>query len=106
MDLLPAVTRFFPDAHPPVAGFLLSPANGVVLLPMWFVVALFALLPAAAGMRQVTRRRRRALRLATGCCPACGYDCRATPDRCPECGSALVTTATPAREGKGETEGV
>jgi hypothetical protein len=85
MDLLPAVTTFFPDAHPPVAGFFLSPANGVVLLPMWFVVSLFAILPLAAGVR-LARRRRGDRRLVAGCCVACGYDLRASPQRCPECG--------------------
>lgn len=32
--------------------------------------------------RQLAKRRR-----AAGLCPRCGYDMRASPDRCPECGS-------------------
>jgi hypothetical protein len=54
--------------------------------PYWFIMLLTAILPAArlAGWR----RRARRLRMRPGLCPHCGYDCRATPDRCPECGRA------------------
>ena len=41
-----------------------------------------ALLPAV----WLWRRRRVRRRLRAGVCPACGYDVRATPGRCPECG--------------------
>jgi cyanate permease len=35
----------------------------------------------------VRKARRQAERLSSGLCPSCGYDLRATPNRCPECGA-------------------
>lgn len=56
-----------------------------VSVPLWWVTILTALLPALYIMRFALRRRR----LAGGSCLKCGYDLRATPDRCPECGTVL-----------------
>jgi len=70
----------------PGAGNLLMGAGlhsfRVLSLPYWPPIILFAIAPLLWIRAEVRRRRR----LASMQCPHCGYDLRATPDRCPECG--------------------
>ena len=53
-------------------------------MPFWMLVAILGVMPMLTGLRWF--RRLRSPRL--GLCPFCGYDLRATPERCPECGQA------------------
>jgi hypothetical protein len=64
-------------------------AGQLFAVPYWFWVAAGAVLPSGWAIR----RRRARGRHAAGCCAACGYDLRATPDRCPECGAVAVKGA-------------
>jgi hypothetical protein len=57
----------------------------VVQVPFWFLVLICAILPVVWIVRRKTWLRQQ--RMAKGFCPTCGYDLRATPDRCPECGA-------------------
>ena len=58
-------------------------------LPCWLMALVTAVTPVWKFARG--RRQRRATRF--GLCASCGYDLRATPGRCPECG----TVATAAK---------
>jgi hypothetical protein len=56
-----------------------------VSIPNWSILALLAGPLVIAGIRW-RRRRWIARQNAKGLCVKCGYDLRATPERCPECG--------------------
>jgi hypothetical protein len=51
----------------------------------WFIVFLAMVMGSVVGWHEWRQHRREAW-IQTGCCAQCGYDLRATPDRCPECG--------------------
>jgi len=63
---------------------------GFIVLPYWLPAILFAVFPM---LWFFAPHRRRAKRRKLGLCPICGYDLRASPDRCPECGTALTRRA-------------
>jgi hypothetical protein len=58
----------------------------IVYVPHWIAATACALPPLAWFALVVPKRIRQRRRKRRGLCPACGYDLRATPERCPECG--------------------
>jgi hypothetical protein len=108
----PGGVRYLSDTHPqptsigPTAGVVFDslgfgfrrepPPNYqiaalAVWFPLWFA-ALLLLAPPGLWLRHEWRRRR-ARAAARGVCLVCGYDLRATPERCPECGAAATAVA-------------
>jgi hypothetical protein len=90
----------FDNPRPGILGFSYANTNWVTLgdtsgrpsthtveisVPHWFVIAIAAIPPLACVRRLRRIRRRKAL----GLCATCGYDLRASKDRCPECGNII-----------------
>jgi len=53
-----------------------------IIVPDWFIASLLAVVPSI----WIIKARKRFWDQSLGLCGNCGYDLRATPDRCPECG--------------------
>ncbi|CAN5391259.1 hypothetical protein BH09PLA1_BH09PLA1_12800 [soil metagenome] len=69
----------------------------LVGVPYWCILLLCVPFPAA----WVLRRRKIAKRRIAGQCLTCGYDLRATSDRCPECGTPAPPIPSPGTPGEG-----
>jgi hypothetical protein len=88
-----------------IAAYVLGkyPDHASVPLPYWsvgvrewllvFLTSLVPLITISVAARSALAKRR----LRRGICPACGYDLRATPDRCPECGTPVPPKPEAAR---------
>ncbi len=73
----------------PLPSLFLGRSGGWLRVRWPFIAAVWAVLPALRLVHE-HRRKRAAERIRRGRCPRCGYDVRATPHQCPECGMTLV----------------
>jgi hypothetical protein len=77
------MARSVPDPNAPI----MRERSYFLLIPYWSLAALTAAIPLTKLISFVRHRRCK----GPGLCPTCGYDLRATPEKCPECGKTIET---------------
>jgi hypothetical protein len=76
-----------------IQGTQFSANTQNLIISYWTMLVASAVLTCFAGV-PMFRRIRRGRRLARNLCATCGYDVRASPDRCPECGTPITRDRT------------
>ncbi len=64
-----------------------------IRLPYWPIAVATAIMPIWWLGKRIMSRRQIVRWRKMGCCLQCGYDLRASKERCPECGTAIATGA-------------
>jgi hypothetical protein len=72
-----------------------------ILFPLWYVTILSGFFTAYYSMGHIRQFRR----WKNGWCMNCGYDLRASTNRCPECGKDFIKKAASEDPGKKDTSG-
>lgn len=92
MEYVPATAITAQSA--PVRAVWTQNAVRVLTAPHWAALGLLLVAP-GVQVWAYQRRRREVLRRTHGLCLQCGYDLRASKERCPECGTPIPDRRTP-----------
>jgi hypothetical protein len=93
-------TGIHPMAESPTQVSFYLPLYSLYAVPYW---AILVCVPGPVVLRTIFTETRRRRRIRQSLCPACGYDLRASSERCPECGTPRVARPDAARPAVAQT---